>query len=186
LPIEFGVLIELLNIKVSTFWKIFIGGVFLLAALFVFLCGFWLIYKADKFIVFAFGVAFITFSIVFAFAVKNLVNQKILLTDKGIYFSMLKCEEYTNQIPWEHIQLISTGDWLYKSSYIKIFLREGFTVKRTGFIKLLNLKPRNYIVLSVYIFSETSYEIAEKINHIRLKRKKLVKQATNKNLKRDC
>jgi hypothetical protein len=180
LPTEFGVLIKLLNIKVSIFWKILIGGGFLLAALFIFLCGAWLTYKADNFIVFAFGLAFITFSIIFAFAVKNLVNQKILLTDKGIYYSMPKCEEYPNQIPWEHIQLISTGDWLYKSRYIKIFLREGFTVKRTGLMNLLNLKPRNYIVLNVYIFSETSYEIAEKINHIRLKRKKLVKQATNK------
>jgi len=185
LPIESGVLIELLNIKVKTFWKVLIGGVLLLQILFVFLCGVGLIYKTDKFVTFALGLVSILFAFLFTFKVKELVNQTILLTDKGLFFSMLKCEEYPGIIPWEHIQLISTGDRLYKSRYIKVLFREGITLKRNGFMNLLGLKPRSYIVLSVYIFSQTSYEIAETLNHIRLNRKKLIKQATNKSLKQD-
>jgi hypothetical protein len=138
-----------------------------------------LLITANKTVTVAIGCLFVVVSFFLFVATRKALTQEIIVTDKGLKASFPSHTE----VPWEQIQGFSTGDSIFKSRFLKVCLADGKTVEVKRFWGALTPKYRNFILLNVYIFSETSEELAKHFNHIRLNKRKLVKAATNKAFK---
>ena len=158
-----------------------LGIFFFSGCVFVLFCGVMLLYTASKTLTVAIGFLFVVVAVILFAATKKALTQKIVLTEKGLIASFPS----NTEVPWEQIQGFSTGDSILKSRFLKVSLIHGKTVEVKRLWGLLTPKYKDFILLNVYIFSETSNELAKQFNYIRVNKRKLVKAATNKPIKQD-
>ena len=124
------------------------------------------------------SVFLLSFCLFIFYLVYKTINNSVTVTSTGIKFSYLKCNEYESEIPWSHIDKISTGSALKNRPwFVRIDLKHDLLITKNNLLSFFSASaPQNYYLWNVRFQTDSSKKVAERLNYIRMNRNRLAKK----------